>query len=243
MDTYRFNIPIEFKFTVPGGETNPDLREKLKEECQKVVHTLLRSDPDRTLFGYPVTVDGHKMEVESWLGFLGTKHAPNRFRSQDVKGWRKVADELIRLSKTDYGGGPHTKKNIIRKATVPFYVGRWAYSTNAFLQKYEYMTFRQEELFRLWYREYKLTCDLPETIAFKPKPKPKAITKTEKAWKALSSKEETPGIVIRKPNVFGTLTNNTSASAVMVNPNILSSAVVVANVEEEEEEEEENMPF
>lgn len=185
-DMYRFNIPIEFRFTLKGEE-NPDLREKLRAECAKVIESLLREEPGKHLFAYPVEVDGHQMEVECWTGFLGTKHAPNRFRSRSAKQWSKIAQELIDRSKNDYGGDRHIKANLVRKADVPFYVGKWCFGVRAHLLKYDYITFRQEELLTHWHKEFKVKAELPEPPAPKKKVVKKKLTKAQKAWLAIAS--------------------------------------------------------
>ena len=183
VDTYRFSIPIEFSFRVPGGESNLDYREQLKTEVMKVVHTMLRGQDGDILFEYPVEFEDKRVEAKCWLGYLGTKHAPNRFRSRDVQAWIKICYELQNRSKNKYDGY-HKGKKLLKKADVPFYVGRTCYTIGAWLQKYSYVTFRQQELLEFWATEYKTKAGIPKPKPSSKKPKPK--TKMTKAWSAMA---------------------------------------------------------
>ena len=82
-DRYKFSVKLDFSFEIPGVK-NPDMREKLREEAVKALYTLLQAEPNSLLYAYPVKVEGKEMIVSTYLGFMGTIHAPNRFRSKDI---------------------------------------------------------------------------------------------------------------------------------------------------------------
>ena len=182
-DKYKFRIPIDFTITVPGV-TSPNQREKLREECAKVIHNMFRAQPNEVMFDYDVEINGITMRMNCYMGFMGTSHAPSRFRSIDTTSWWNLAHELYLRSKNVYDPAwKRTKKFLKRKADVPFPVGRYAYSMMMWIEKCHYIQFRQMEMLEYWSKVYKTTNKPPQPVG-----SIKRVKKTMKGLKRATSK-------------------------------------------------------
>lgn len=187
MDVYKFRVPVEFTFSIPGGDENPDWRDKLREECEEVLHTFLRARSHTLLFDYPIQVDDQDMSVSCWVGHLGTIRAPSRFRQKKTSTWREIALDLISRTKHEWKFDQKLGKRVIhKKADIPFQVGKLCYHIVSHISKYQYLCFRHEELLRYWAEKYKTETKPPAPVVPEPKKKYKDMTKEEKAWKAFS---------------------------------------------------------
>lgn len=162
-DRYKFRIPIDFYFEVPG-ESNPDLRDRFRQAITEYLHTLMRAQPNEELFDYPVEVDGRVVRMNAKVGFLGTSHAPARFRCKKVNDWYRVAQELYNRSTNHYDPPwQRDKKHLVKKADVPYYIGRHCHSIMAHLEKYKYVEFRQIEMLEHWADVYQTSNRPPST--------------------------------------------------------------------------------
>lgn len=188
-DRYVFTLPINFEFEVPGGESNPDLRDQLRAECERIVHNLLRSGPQTEIFAGTINLSDCEIILKGFTGFLGTKSAPNRFRPKEIEAWHQIATELKERSVNDYGAMKHTKKNLIKKADVPYYIGRFCYYIISHISKYKFMQFRHVELLTYWADKYNTKNKPPPTPKAKKRAKKKAKPKQtarRKAWLSMS---------------------------------------------------------
>ena len=184
-DKYKFRVPIDFTITIPGV-TNPDKRQKLKEECEHVIDTMFRTQPNEVMFDHDIEIDGVEMHMSCRMGFMGTTYAPNRFRNKDVDLWRSIADEIWRRSMHRYDPTwSRQKKDIIKRADVPFPIERSASWIVHWIDKYKYVQFRQIELLEYWAETFKTTNKPPKPVA--PSNKVKSVKKTLKNLKLTAS--------------------------------------------------------
>lgn len=180
-DKYVFRCTIDIAFDIDGKKADlPNYREHLREECERLLQTMIRSEPRRVVLAYPTQVDGHGAFITCRTGRLSTQHAPGRFRNKDYDRFAEIARELHSRSKHTRQVGNWSK--ILKRADVPYTIGQKCYLFLNWFHQYRYVTFVQEELLRFWADEYKTKARPPEPVTKGDVSKP---DKTSKAWKVL----------------------------------------------------------
>jgi len=186
-DTYKFKVPINFEMEIPGGVENPDWRPQLLEEIEKVIHTFVRAKPGDTLFDYPTQVDDTTIRVKSWIGQISTAQVPTRFKITEVNDWYHIASELKRRSTSQKD--PTGK--VIRKADVPYPVGRYATMIMSWADRYQFLQYKQAEMLMYWANKYSTGHQPPTSAKIKKQKADKKILKKldKNGWSALKTNE------------------------------------------------------
>ena len=182
-DIYTFRVPIIFEIEVPGVSVNPNHAVRLQEEITKVVHTLIRAAPTESLFDSPVEFAGKTIRMSASLGHLATHRIPSRFKDTDVHAWSSLAREIVARSKTHKDS---TTGQVLKKRSLPYTVGRYAYMIDQWMMKYGFIQEKQKEMLAFWAEKYMTTYKPPTPVQIASVKQQKAIlTKAQKAWMAM----------------------------------------------------------
>ena len=183
-DTYTFRVPIIFEIEVPGVSTNPNHCDRLREEITKVVHTLIRAAPTESLFDSPVEFEGQTIRMSASLGYLDTHQIPSRFKDTNILTWRNLANEIVASSKTHTDS---TTGKVLKKRSLPYTVGRYAYMIDQWMMKYSFIQEKQKAMLTFWAEKYGTQNRPPTPVQVALIKVQKAtLTKTQEAWAAMN---------------------------------------------------------